>query len=147
MIVYIWFFQVNIPLPYKVIQDKFLDLIKSTSLRETILYIACNMIHAFVTSENHKYYTLRSSQKLCQASSFILDNISIIDNILFGIVLNYAKSVGICRRVQTVPPYCISVFLLLCNTVILPLSHENQTIWIEALNSTSWYWDALLYIE
>ena len=74
------------------IKEKLIDLIERTFYeKEGELYIACNDKKAFFTSKDHyKGYHLWSCQNVCDALSFLLDNIYI----RFGTKL-YRQSVGI----------------------------------------------------
>ena len=71
-------------LPHNLIKDKLVDLIKRTFQREGSLYIACNDRNAFFTSDAVRNYNLWSCQKVCEALTFLLDNIYI----RFGAKLN-----------------------------------------------------------
>ena len=66
-----------ITLPHNLIKEKLNDLLERTFHREDSLYLACNARNAFFTSEVHKNYTLRTYQKVCEALTFLLDNIYI----------------------------------------------------------------------
>ena len=65
--------------PQNLIKEKLIDLIERTFYKkEGELYIACNDKRAFFTSKDHyKGYHLWSSQNVCDALSFLLDNIYI----------------------------------------------------------------------
>ena len=69
-----------------------MDLIERTFQREreSSLYIACNDKNAFFTSDAVRNYNLCSCQKVCEALTFLLDNIYI----RFGSKL-YRQIVGI----------------------------------------------------
>ena len=54
-----------------------MDLIERTFKREGSLYIACNNTNAFLTSIAVRNYNIWSCQKVCQALTFLLDNIYI----------------------------------------------------------------------
>ena len=54
-----------------------MDLIERTFQREGSLYIACNDKNAFFTSDAVRNYNLWSCQKVCEALTFLLDNIYI----------------------------------------------------------------------
>ena len=54
-----------------------MDLIERTFQREGFLYIACNDKNAFFTSDAVRNYNLWSRQKVCEALTFLLDNIYI----------------------------------------------------------------------
>ena len=79
-------------LPHNLIKEKLLDLFERTFYkREGMLYLACNDKKAFFTSADHyRGYHLWSCQNVCDALSFLLDNIYI----RFGTKL-YRQIVGI----------------------------------------------------
>ena len=77
-------------LPHNLIKDKFIDLIERTFKREGPSYLACTDRNAFFTSENPKKYHAWSCQNVCDALTFLLDNIFI----RFGTKL-YRQVVGI----------------------------------------------------
>ena len=77
-------------LPHNLIKDKLVDLIERTFQREGSLYIACNDRNAFFTFDAVRNYNLWSFQKVCEALTFLLDNIYI----RFGSKL-YRQIVGI----------------------------------------------------
>ena len=77
-------------LPHNLIKDKLVDLIERTFQREGSLYIACNDRNAFFTSGAVRNYNLWSCQKVCEALTFLLDNIYI----RFGSKL-YRQIIGI----------------------------------------------------
>ena len=64
-------------LPHTLIKDKLVDLIERTFQRECSFYIACNDKNAFFTSDAVRNYNLWSCQKVCEALTFLLDNIFI----------------------------------------------------------------------
>ena len=63
--------------PHNLIKDKLVDLIERIFQTEDSLYIACNDRHAFVTFDAVINYNLWSCQKVCEALTFLLDNIYI----------------------------------------------------------------------
>ena len=79
-------------LPYNLIKEKLIDLIERTFYKtEGKLYLVCNDKNALFTSKDHyKGYYLWSCQNVCDALSFLLDNIYIS----FGTKL-YRQIVGI----------------------------------------------------
>ena len=79
-------------LPHNLITEKLIDLIKRTFYKkEGKLYLACNDKNVFFTSKDHyRGYHLWSCQNVCDALSFLLDNIYI----RFGTKL-YRQIVGI----------------------------------------------------
>ena len=93
--------------------------------------LACNDRNAFLTSDAVRNYNLWSCQKVCEALTFLLDNIYI----RFGSKLYCA-------------PLVADLFLLCYERdFMLSLSEENQSGVIEAFNSTSRYLDDLLNID
>ena len=64
-------------LPHNLIKDKLVDLIERIFQRECSLNIACNDRHSYFTSDAVKYYNLWSCQKVCEALTFLSDNIYI----------------------------------------------------------------------
>ena len=64
-------------LPHNLNKDELMDLIEITFQREDSLFIACNDKNAFFTSDAVGNYNLWSCQKLCEALTFLLDNIYI----------------------------------------------------------------------
>ena len=119
-----------------------MDLIERTFQREGYLYIACNDKNTFFTSDAVRNYNLWSFQKVCEALTFLLDNIYI----RFGSKL-YRQIVGIPMVTNCAPR--VAYLFLFCNErdFILSLSDDNQSDVIEAFNSTSRYLDDLLNID
>ena len=68
------------------------------------LYLACNDKKAFVTSADHRGYKLWSCQNVCDALSYLLDNIYI----RFGNKL-YRQTVGI-RMGTNCAPLVVDLF-------------------------------------
>ena len=64
-------------LTHNLIKDKLNDLIERTFNREGSPYLACNDRNACFTSENPKKYHAWSCQTVCNALTFLLDNIFI----------------------------------------------------------------------
>ena len=64
-------------LPHNLIKDKLIDLIERTFQREGSPYLACSDRNAFFTSEKPKKYHAWSCQNVCDALTFLLDNIFI----------------------------------------------------------------------
>ena len=66
-------------LPHNLIKEKLIDLSERTFyIKEGTLYLACNDKKAFFTSaDNYRGYHLWSCQNVCDALSFLLDNIYI----------------------------------------------------------------------
>ena len=136
------FFTLYTTLPHNLIKDKLVDLIERTSQREGSLYIACNDKNAFFISDAVRNYNLWSCQKVCEALTFLLDNIYI----RFGSKL-YRQIVGIPMGTNCAP--LVADLFLFCyeRDFMLSLSEDNQSDVIEAFNSTSRYLDDLLNID
>ena len=119
-----------------------MDLIERTFQRESSLYIACNDKNAFFTSAAVRNYNLWSCQKVCEALTFLLDNIYI----RFGSKL-YRQIVGIPMGTNCAP--LVADLFLFCymRDFMLSLSEDNQSDVIKAFNSTSRYLDDLLNID
>ena len=66
-----------LPCPIILLGINLVDLIERIFQREGSLYIACNDRHAFITSDEVRNYNLWSCQKVCEALTFLLDNIYI----------------------------------------------------------------------
>ena len=66
----------KVGLPHNLIKDKLIDLIEITFQREGSPYLACSDRNAFFTSEKPKKYHAWSCQNVCDALTFLLDNIS-----------------------------------------------------------------------
>ena len=129
-------------LPHNLIKDKLVDSIERTFQREGSLYIACNDRNAFFTSDAVRNYNLWYCQKVCEALTFLLDNIYIT----FGSKL-YRQIVGIPMSTNCAP--LVADLFLFCHErdFMLSLSEDNQYDVIEAFNSTSRYLDDLLNID
>ena len=133
-------------LPHNLIKEKLLDLIEWTFKRALknygSLYLACNDRKAFFTSSDQSRYTLWSCQNVCDALSYLLDNIYI----RFGTKL-YRQIVGIPMGTNCAP--LVADLFLYCyeRDFMDSLNHDNQADVIEAFNSTSRYLDDLLNID
>ena len=128
-------------LPHNLIKDKLVDLSERILQRESSLYIACNDRNAFFTSDAIRNYNLWSCQKVCQALTFILDNIYI----RFCSKL-YKQILGIPMGSNCAP--LVADLYLFCyeRDFLLSFSKDNQSDVIEAFNSTSRYLDDPLNI-
>ena len=106
-------------LPHNLIKDKLVDLIERTFQREGSLYIACNDRNAFFTSDAVRNYNLWSCQKVCEALTFLLDNIYI----RFG-SKSYRQIVGIPMGTNCAP--LVADLFLFCNErdYMLSLKHS-----------------------
>ena len=95
-------------LPHKLMKEKLINLIEWTFKREGSPYIACNERQAFFTSGDTKRYKLWSSQNVCEALIYLLDNIYI----RFGTKL-YRQIVGIPMGTNCAPLVADLFFILL----------------------------------
>ena len=64
-------------LPYNLIKDKLIDLIERTFQIEGSPYLACNGRNAFLLQKTKKKCPAWSCQNVCDALTFLLDNIFI----------------------------------------------------------------------
>ena len=128
------------------IKEKLMDLIEWTFKRALKnygpLYLACNDRKTFFTSSDQSRYTLWSCQNVCDALSYLLDNIYI----RFWTKL-YRQIVGIPMGTNCALP--VADLFLYCyeRDFMDSLNHDNQADVIEAFNSTSRYLDDLLNID
>ena len=138
---YTIFLHYILPSPYNLIKDQLVDLIVRAFQREGSLYIACNDKNAFLTSDAVKNYNFWSCQKVCEALTFLLDDIYI----RFGSKLY--------RQIVVIPigTNCASLvddLFLFCygREFMLSLSEDNQSDVTEA-TSTTRYLNDLLNID
>ena len=103
-----------------------------------MLYLACYDKKAFFTSTDHRGYKLWSCQNVCDALSYLLDNIYI----RFGNKL-YRKIVGIPMGTNCAP--LVADWFSFCyeRNFMTSLSYDNQADIIEAFYLTSRYLDDL----
>ena len=87
-------------LSHNLIKEKLPDLIERTfNIKEGKLYLARNDKKAFFTSTDHySGYHLWSCQNVCDALSFLLENI----NFISGLALSYTDKLLVFRWVQIV---------------------------------------------
>ena len=125
-------------LPHNLIKDNLIDLIE----REGTLYLAYNDRYAFFTSEKPKKYHAWSCQNVCDALTFLLDNISV----QFGTKL-YRQVVGIPMGTNCAP--LVADLFLFCyeRDFMMTLSDDKQADVIDAFNTTSRYLDDILNIN
>ena len=121
-------------LPHNLIKEKLLDLIERTFYKkEGKLYLSCNdKKPLFTYADHYRGYHLLSCQNVCDALSFLLDNIYI----RFGTKL-YRQIVGIPMGTN-----CVSIvadLFLFCyeRDFMKNLSSDNQADVIKAFNLTS----------
>ena len=127
---------------HNLIKDKLVDLIERIFQREGSLFIACNDRNTFFTSDAVRNYNFLSCQRVCEALTFLLDNIYI----RFGSKL-YRQNRDIPVGTNCVP--LVADLFLFCyeKDFMLSLSEDNQSDDIEVFNSTSRYLDDLLNID
>ena len=120
------FYTLYTTLPHNLIKDKLVDLIERTFKRERSLYIAGNDKNAFFTSDAVRNYNLWSCQKVCEALTFLLDNI----HIKFSSKL-YRQIVGIPIGTNCAP--LVADLFLFCyeRDFMLSLSEDNRSDVIE----------------
>ena len=129
-------------LPHNLFKDKLIDIIERTFQREGSPYLACNDRNAFFTSVKPKKYHAWSCQNVCDALTFLLDNIFI----RFGTKL-YRQAVGI--PVGTNCPPLVADLFLFCyeRDIIISLSNDKQADVTDTFNTTSRYMDDILNIN
>ena len=129
-------------LPHNLIKDKLIDLIERTFQRKGSPYLACKDRNAFFTSEKPKKYHAWSCQNVCDALTFLLDNIFI----RFGTNL-YRQVVGIPMGTNCAP--LVAELFLFCYEMdcMMSLSDDKQADFIDAFNTTSRYLDDILNIN
>ena len=110
-------------LPHNLTKETLIDLIEGTfNEKEGKLYLACNNKKVFFTSTNHyRGYHLWTCQNVCDALSFLLDNIYI----RFGTKL-YRQIVGIPMGTNCAP--LVATLFLFCyeKDFMKDLSSDNQ---------------------
>ena len=121
-------------LPHDLIKDKLIDLIERTFPRDGSPYLACNDRNAFLLQTNLQKNHAWSCQNVCDALTFLLDNIFI----RFGTKL-YRQVVGIPMGTNCAP--LVAYLFLFCyeRDFMMSLSDDKQADVIDAFNSTSRY--------
>ena len=121
-------------LPHNLIKDKLIDLIENTFQRKALLTLHVMTEMHFLLQKNLNTYHVWSCQNLCDALTFLLDNIFI----RFGTKL--------CRKVVEIPmgtnfaPLVADLFLLCYERdFMMSLSDDKQADVIDAFNTTSRY--------
>ena len=129
-------------LPHNLIKDKLIDLIERTFQREGSPYLASNDRNAFITSEKSKKYHAWSCQNVCDALTFLLDNVFIP----FCTKL-YRQVVGIPMGTNCAP--LVADLFLYCyeRDFMMSLSDDKQANVIDAFKTTSRYLDDILNIN
>lgn len=129
-------------LPHSKIKDKLTQLIQKTFGRERKLYLACNFSKAFFTHCVVKNYTMWTCNEVCDALTFLLDNIYV----RFGSTI-YRQTIGIPMGTNCAP--LVADLFLYCyeRDFMLSLAPDNQSDIIEAFNNTSRYLDDIFNIN
>ena len=127
---------------YTTLPHKLIDRIERTFQREGSPYLACNDRNAFFTSEKPKKYHAWLCQNVCDALTFLFDNIFIH----FGTKL-YRQVVGI--PMGTSCASLVADLLLFCyeRDFMMSLSDDKQADVIDAFYTTSRYLDDILNIN
>ena len=127
---------------HNLIKYNLIGLIERTFQREGSPYLACNDKNAFFTSEQPNKYHAWSCQNVCDALTFLLDNIFI----QFGTKL-YRQVVGIPMGTNCAP--LVADLFLFCyeRDFMMSLSNDKQADVIDVFNTTSRYLDNILNIN
>ena len=129
-------------LSHNLIKEKLINLIEWTFKREGSPYIVCNERQAFFTSGDTKRYKRWSSLNVCEALTYILDNIYI----RFGNKF-YRQIVGIPMGTNCAPLVADLFLFWYERDFMTSLSDVKQAEIIKAFKSTSRYLDDLLNID
>ena len=127
--------------PNDLIKDKLIYLIERTYIREGSPYFACNYRNTFISPEKLKKYHAWSCQNVCDAQTFLLDNIFI----RFGTKL-YRQVVGIPMSTDCAPLFADLFLFCYERGFIISLSNNKQADIIDAFITTSRYLDDILNI-
>ena len=129
-------------LTHNLVEGGLVDLIERAFRGEGSLYIACYDRNAFFTSDAVGGCDLWSCQKVCEALTFLLDNIYI----RFGSKL-YGQVVGVPMGTNCAP--LVADLFLFCyeRDFVLSLSGDGRSGVIEAFGSTSRCLGGLLNID
>ena len=132
-------------LPHNLIKDKLIDHIVRTFQREGAPHLTCNDRNAFLLpkkKQKKKQTHAWSCQNVCDALTFLLDNIFI----RFGTKL-YRQVVGL-RMGTNCAPLVADLFLFCYERdFMMSLSDDSQADAIDAFNTTSRYLDDILNIN
>ena len=127
---------------HSLIKYKLIDLIERNFQREGSPDLACNDRDAYFTSEKPKKYHAWSCQNVCDALTFLLDNIFI----RFGTKL-YRQVVGIPMGTKCAP--LVADLFLFCyeRDLMMSVSDYKQADGFDAFSTTSRYLDDILNIN
>ena len=129
-------------LPHHLIKDKLINLIQKTFARENKSFLACNAELAFFTDEQVKHYTMWTCSEVCEALTFLLDNIFV----RYGSAI-YRQVIGIPMGTNCAP--LVADLFLYCyeRDFMLNLNPVSQVEVINAFNDTSRYLDDIFNID
>ena len=129
-------------LPHNLIKDKLIDLIEITFQRKGSPYLEYKDRNAFLLRKTLKKYHAWSCQNVCDALTFLFDNIFI----RLGTKL-YRRVVGIPMGTNCAP--LVADLFLFCyeRDFMMSLSDDKQADVIDAFNITSRYLDNILNIN
>ena len=119
----------------------YLIITERTFNREGSPYLAWNDRNAIFTSEKPKKYQAWSCQNVCDALTFLLDNIFV----RFGTKL-YRQVVGIPMATNCAPLFAVLFMFCYERDFMMSLSDAKQADVIDAFNTTSRYLDDILNI-
>jgi hypothetical protein len=129
-------------LPHDLIKDKLTSLIQKTFARENRLYLACNAKHAFFTNEQVGRYTMWTCSEVCEALTFLLDNIFVrYGNAIYRQVIGIPMGTNCAPLVADMFLYCYE------RDFMLRLNPGSQSEVISAFNDTSRYLDDIFNID
>ena len=117
-------------------------MIQRTFSREKRLFLACNTERAFFTDEQVKYYTMWTCSEVCEALTFLLDNIFVrYGNSIYRQVTGIPMSTNCAPLVADLFLYCYE------RDFMLTLNPASQAEVISAFNDTSRYLDDTFNID
>ena len=129
-------------LPNNLIKDKLIDLIERTFQREGSPDFACNDRNAYFYIRKPKKYHAWSCQDVCDAMTFLLDNIFIrFDTKVYRQVVRIPMGTNCAPLVADLFLFCYE------RDFMMSLSDDKQADDIDAFNSTSRYLDDILNIN
>ena len=129
-------------LPHDLIKDKLTNLIQKTFAREKRLYLACNAELAFFTDEQFNRYTMWTCSEVCEALTFLLDNIFVrYGNAIYRQVIGIPMGTNCAPLVADLFLYCYE------RDFMLRLNPVSQSDVIAAFNNTSRYLDDIFNID
>ena len=129
-------------LPHDLIKDKLTKLIQKTFAREKRSFLACNAELAYFTDEQVKRYTMWTCSEVCEALTFLLDNIFVrYGNAIYRQVIGIPMGTNCAPLVADLFLYCYE------RDFMLSLKPDSQADVIKAFNDTSRYLDDIFNID